>query len=173
MAIKRPRDLNLHLLPPQLRDLVKVMGEAAALRLVEHRGGTPLVVPVRCTADHWLNDVVGPVAFGALVAECASITMDLPKYDSVMRQWRHQQVQALCRTGLPDAQVALRTGYTRRHVINIRQAEAEAAGAQWDLFDNPPSERVDGLQDELDHITAHNPFGLARGAARPAEGSMD
>lgn len=160
------QDVNLHLLPPQLKVLVRLMGLQPAMRLVEMRGGTRMIVPVHCRAEHWLNDVVGPVAFAALVADSAGVVMDLPKYDAVLRQWRHQQVHELSRH-LTDGEVALRTGYTRRHVINIRQAEAQAAGAQWDMFDAnraPPNARRpdDEAQTQETGPTAHNPFGLGK-----------
>jgi hypothetical protein len=166
MATKKPKDVNLRLLPPQLKVLVQVMGLQPALRLVEVKGGTRLIVPVRCTPEHWLNEVVGCEAFGRLVGNSAGIVMDLPKYDSVLRQWRHQQVHELSRY-LTDGEVALRTGYTRRQVINIRQAEAEAACMQWDMFDTsraPPKARlpVDEAEATETGPTAHNPFGLGR-----------
>lgn len=166
---QRPTDINTAMLPPQLRLLVRVMGVGPALALVEARGGTRLTVPVRCSPDHWLNEVVGPVAFAALVQDSAAVTMELPKADAATRQWRHQQVHELARTMTND-QVARATGYTRRHVINIRQAEAEAAGLrQPDLFDSLGDDEdqadlvdlADRVQDADDTPTAHNPFGLS------------
>lgn len=176
MAAKRPKHVNTHLLPPQLRMLVRIMGEQAAFRLVEQRGGTPLVVPVKVSPDHWLMDILGPEAFAALVGEMAGMTTDLPKADALFRQWRHQRVHALVGTKMTDAEVALATGYTRRHVINIRQAEAELAAAcggpdgnpaQFDLFAAVDRE-LDAAVTADAGPTAHDPFGLAR-PATPAE----
>lgn len=160
-----PKCLNTNLLPPQLRTLIRVMGEAAALELVAHRGGTQLTVPARVRRDHWLYDVVGHTAFAALVAECAGITMELPKYDKVLQQHRHQRVHALAREGWTQGEIAVETNYTRRHVITICQAEAEAAAAgQMDIFrdwldieDAEPETSA-----EAPTPTAHNPFGLGQ-----------
>ena len=168
----RPSDINTAMLPPQLRMLVRVMGVGPALALVEARGGCKLTVPVRCSPEHWLNHVVGPAAFAALVSDSAGITMELPKADAATRQWRHQQVHELSRSMTND-QVAMATGYTRRHVINIRNAEAEAAGLRQgdlfaDLLDLDEADLVDQVdaREEADdgrdtYPSAHNPFGLA------------
>lgn len=160
---QRPRELNTHLLPPQARHLVRVMGVGPALRLLEVRGGTRIIVPVRVSADHWLMDVVGLEAFAALVDDSRGLVIELPKYDAVLRQWRHQQVHELSRH-LSDGEVARRTGYSRRHVINIRQAEAEAMAMQGDLF-GPDPHKADRLAREAEEAetgpTAHDPFGLA------------
>lgn len=168
---KRPKHVNLQLLPPQLRMLVRIMGEQPAFKLVEVRGGTPIVVPVKVSPDHWLMDIVGPQAFAALVNEMAGMTTDLPKADAIFRQWRHQRVHALVGGRMTDAEIALATGYTRRHVINIRQAEAEhaAAGgdgnpAQFDLFAAVDAE-LDATLGADAGPTAHDPFGLARPAS--------
>lgn len=159
-----PQCLNTHLLPPQLRLLIRVMGEGPALELAAQRGGTQLTVPVRVRRDHWLYDVVGHTAFAALVAECAGITLELPKYDKVLQQHRHQRVHALAREGWTQGEIAVETNYTRRHVITICQAEAEAAAAgQMDIFrdwldkeDAEPETAAEATP------TAHNPFGLAK-----------
>lgn len=165
---QRPRDINTALLPPQMRMLVRVMGLGPALRLLEARGGTRMTVPGRCSAEHWLHDVVGPQAFAALVADSANVTMDLPKLDAVTRQWRHQQVHELARY-LSHGEVARRTGYTRRHVINICNAEAAAAGwAQLDLFAAPAAVTAAHTQHDS-AAAAHDPFGLA-GASECRDG---
>lgn len=166
---RRPRRLNADLLPPQLRTLMRVLGEADALRLVEQRGGTFILVPVRVSREHWLNDVLAPAAFAALVSEYRGIQLELPKYDSVLRQWRHQQVLSLVVKRLTDSEVALRTGYSRRHVISIRQAEAVAAGeapedglwpVQGDLFPDLAEAGATDAEEAETLPTAHNPFGL-------------
>jgi len=114
----------LHKLPVQLRMLVRVMGEAAAYRLVQAWGGTPFTVPksVRARQFARLADVVGVDAATALVAELPGETLQLPKYDGVLRQLRHQRVIDLRRQRLRLAEIALATAYSVRQVINILNA---------------------------------------------------
>lgn len=151
-------DVNLHLLPPQLRLLVRVLGEAAAFKLVEQRGGGYVVVPKRAHAGHWLGELIGPIAFAALVEHYGDQTLQLPKYDSVLRQVRHERVRQLRREGRTISQVAVQTNYTMRQVINILAADDEAAEAarQADLFAGGD----DVAQDAEPAPSAHNPFCL-------------
>jgi len=144
-----PSSITLHRLPPQLRMLVRVMGERAAFRLVERRGGTPFTVPKHLAGLakrdlEQLLDLVGSAeAAAALVAELSAQTLQLPKYDSVLRQLRHRRVAELRQMGHTQAEVALQTGYTVRQVINILNSaglaglvepESPAAALQGDLF---------------------------------------
>lgn len=131
-----PVALNLRLLPPQLRELVRTMGEADAFRLVERRGGTTMRVPKRVSTRHWLLQIVSPQAFAQLVDGYAGMEIQLPKYDSVLRQIRHQRVHHLL-SRHTVSEVALLTNYTTRQVFNIKRAAGVAAGAampQRDLF---------------------------------------
>ena len=137
--LPRPVAINEHLLPPQLRLLLRLVGDAAAYRLIEHRGGTSVKVPKRASAGHWLAELLGPVAFGRLVEEMASEVLHLPKYDAVLRQLRHRRVLELVGKHMVR-EVAAMTGYTTRQVINIRnQAEEDGWSApvdpnQLDMF---------------------------------------
>lgn len=125
--------VNVHRLPPQLRMLVRAIGEAAAFRLVESRGGVPLTVPKRAHAEHHLAELLGPVAFAQLVDGWGGLTLELPKYDAVLRQLRHQRVHELLRRHT-TTEVALMTNYTKRQVINIKQSLGPEALGQLDLF---------------------------------------
>lgn len=140
--------IALHKLPVQLRMLVRLMGEAAAYRLVQDRGGTPFTVPKGGQSRQFagLVDAVGVEAASALVAEMSGVTLQLPKYDGVLRQLRHQRVIELRMQGTPLAEIALATGYTVRQVINVLNAarlpdgtlppDPAANRAQGDLFGN-------------------------------------
>jgi hypothetical protein len=145
--------IALHMLPVQLRMLVRLMGEAAAYRLVQERGGTPFTVPKNARSPQFagLVDLVGIDAAAALVAELSGQTLHLPKYDGVLRQLRHQRVIDLrSRHRMQLADIALTTGYTVRQVINVLNAArmqdgllpGEPAAArgqahlQTDLFDD-------------------------------------
>jgi hypothetical protein len=147
-AAHRPQGIALHRLPPQLRVLARVMGEAAAYRLVQALGGTPLSVPASTDSGHFdrLVDICGSVAAAAaLVAELPGQRLELPKYDSVLRQLRHQRVVELRTLGKRLDEIALATAYGKRQVINILNAAGlpEQAGdadeppgrGQGDLFE--------------------------------------
>lgn len=130
----------LHKLPPQLKVLVRCMGEAAAFRLVKARGGTPLHVPKTVHSPRFagLVELCGDVvAAAALVAELGPATIQLPKYDAVARQLRHAGVIERRQRGDRLASIALATGYTMRQVINI----LNAAGLQ-EVGEGPANDQV-------------------------------
>lgn len=174
--------LNTKLLPPQLRLLIRAIGEGAALELVRHCGGARFTVPTHASDDHWLCPIIGKEALQALIDEYKGITMDLPKYDSFIRQQRHLRVRSLAREGLSQSDVAVRTGYSRRHVISIVHAEEDFADVdhrQMDLFrgwleeQSQAAQQNDNAAPQLEAKpepettaqatpTAHNPFGLAK-----------
>lgn len=140
--------IALHRLPVQLRMLVRLMGEAPAFRLVQALGGTPFTVPKSVHSPQFERLVAAcgcPKAGAALVAEMPGETLQLPKYDGVARQLRHQRVVELRGKGVRLAQIALTTGYTVRGVIYILNRAGFDAGvppeddaAQFDLFGAEP-----------------------------------
>ena len=158
--------INTHLLPAALRELVTVLGEAAAFRLVERRGGGRLIVPKKVHPDHRLMDELGFKGFADLVAAYGSMVLELPKYDSVLRQIRHERVRKLRAEGMTVDRVAVATGYTRRQVFNILADDFDLApAAQLDMFGGPdlfaddPAERPKPAP-----FGANDPFGLTRKA---------
>lgn len=151
--------INTDLLPAALRELVRVLGEATAFRLVERRGGGRLIVPKKVHPDHRLMDELGLKAFADLVAGYGGEVLDLPKYDSVVQQLRHQRVRKLRGEGHSLDRVAVLSGYTRRHVINILGGEDQHyAERQLDMFGAPPVATALPAPDEP--IRANDPFNL-------------
>lgn len=151
--------INLQLLPGALRDLVRALGEAAAFKLVERRGGGRLIVPKKVHPEHRLMDELGLQVFAALVDAYGGEVLVLPKYDSVARQLRHERVRKQRAAGLTIDRVAIATGYTRRQVINILQgAPEDRCYGQLDMFE--------ALADEApaapEAVVANDPFGLAK-----------
>lgn len=132
--------IAVHKLPTQLRMLVSVTGEAAAYRLVQWRGGTPYTVPLSVRSRQFaiLVDAVGFDAANELVAELGGQTLQLTKYDAVLRQLRHQRVIELRGRGVRQWEIALATGYSVRQVINVLNASGALTmgpqGRQTDLF---------------------------------------
>lgn len=165
-AVPRPDLVNVDLLPPQLRELVRVVGDAAAFRLVEHRGGVALSVPKRVSPDHMLAELLGPVAFAQLVEAWGGEVLQLPKNDSVLRQLRHQRVHTLLLQRYTIRDVALKTNYTARQVINIKQALAADLPMlqQGDLFADIGSASTSAgvTAASSSAAAAHDPFQLVR-----------
>lgn len=154
--------INNHLLPAALRELVRVLGEATAFRLVERRGGGRLIVPKKVHPDHRLMDELGLKAFADLVAHYGGEVLELPKHDSVVRQLRHQRVRKLRGEGHTVDRVAVLTGYTRRQVFNILADDPEdlVDGRQLDMFGGADIALQKAAEPEA--FSANDPFGLGR-----------
>lgn len=162
--------INTHLLPAALRELVRVLGEGAAFRLVEQRGGGRLIVPKRVTPDHRFIDELGLKVFADLVDAYPGSVIDLPKYDAVLRQLRHERVRQLRAEQRTMDAIAVATGYSRRQVINILGTVAPedggrmpAADRQMDMFPGFGFDQV-GISERPVSTPggANDPFGLAR-----------
>lgn len=106
-------------LPRVLRELIECVGEAGAFRLVEHRGGAWICVPVVVTPDHMLASILTPTEFARLVEWYASETVMLPKYDSVARQIRYRTVVRMRQEGAQIDEIVAKTGYSSRWVWKI------------------------------------------------------
>lgn len=156
-AMPKAGEVALHRLPPQLRMLVRAIGEDAAFRLVKARGGTVLHVPVRLDEDHPLCDLLGPGAYGQLVQHYGSTKVELPKADSLLRQVMHARVHELDDEGATLNEIALSCNYSRRHVINILADKRRYTPDQGDLFDAPADD-----EEDAEMGPAHNPFGLGQ-----------
>jgi len=122
-------------LPELLRDLISCVGEAAAFRLIEWRGGAYLSVPKRVDPEHVLVEMIGPVPFAKLVERFSGETVMLPKNDAVARQQRHQLIRHLrYHDRLPVDAIALRVGYSMRRVFQILE-EHPRTPTSGSLFD--------------------------------------
>ena len=142
-------------LPAVLRELVRVLGDADALRLVGMHGGARVSVPSKVREDHPLRHLLGAESFARLVAEYAGETVELPKSDAYLRALRHAHVQKCRDEGMKIDEIAEATGYTRRHVINILGGHGVATDTHtMDLFEEPPATVTNHT------IQANNPFGL-------------
>ena len=141
-------------LPAAVRELVRVLGDADALRLIGLHGGARMSVPKRPRDDHPLRMALSAAGFDKLVAGYGGETLDVPKGDAYLRRLRHEHVQQCRAQGLTLDETAEHTGYSRRHVINIMGGDAGSDTRTRDLFE---------LDDEApaSHAGACNdPFGL-------------
>lgn len=154
-AMPKAGDVDLHQLPPQLRLLVRAIGEEAAFRIVAARGGTVLHVPARLNEDHPICDLIGGHAFGLLVQHHGGMKIELPKSDSLLRQVRHRRVIEMDAAGHSLNEIALSTNYSRRHVISVLGEARREQPEQGDLFAEPAPEP------DAAASVAHDPFNLA------------
>jgi hypothetical protein len=156
MTAKRSSKKKVGRIPGSILDLVERLSATHAFKLLEVRGGTVLHVPVVAAADHQLRKLIGDEGFELLVKEYAGEQLQLAKNDALARQLRHRYVQELRDQGDKIYQVALKTGYTSRHVINILQA-GQTAPPQLGLFDDYEPAHYGA---EVPTVSAHNPFGI-------------
>ncbi|MGR9014154.1 MAG: Mor transcription activator family protein [Gammaproteobacteria bacterium] len=124
--------VNADLLPPQARQLVRLIGLPNALKILEARGGITLRIPVNAQEAVVLKEIVPIEAIIALCQALGGQRLELPKLDKIVLQIRNQAMQQERKT-LSAPQVARRYGLTRRQVINIcRPVEDDR---QADLFE--------------------------------------
>lgn len=148
--------VNLAKLPPMLRRLVRIVGEAPAYKLVERWGGTYIVLPVRPTQEHELAEMVGLQGLAAMIQEWPpGQPLQIPKPDSVLRQVRHERVRVLRAEGHTLKDTAMLTGYSIRQVISILDAANELGVVQLDMFNAQAEAAPAPVAGQ-----AHNPFGL-------------
>ena len=147
--------LSVQALPPALRELVRVLGEQDAFRLVGQHSGARVTVPKHPGPDHPLRMALSPEGFDKLVEWAGGETLNLPKGDAYMRELRHHQVREARADGLTVDETAAMTGYSRRHVINITGGHGACVDtATMDLFadiDEPVTSQAGN---------ANDPFGL-------------
>lgn len=160
-------DINMELLPNSMRELVRVLGFTAALKLIQARGGAPLVVPQALNlhdpspAVLRLLDDIGAQAAAALVEWAGGGTLNyLPKYDAVARQLRHEQVRQLRRDGFTLSEIANKSGYSQRWVIKILGLDDD--DRQLNLFlQDAQANAAQKTKINITSGSAHNPFGLS------------
>lgn len=121
-------------LPAAVRELVRVLGDADALRLIGLHGGARMTVPKRPKDDHPLRMALSPAGFDKLVYHYGGEVVDVPKGDAYLRRLRHEHVHQCRAQGLTVDETAEATGYCRRHVINIMGGDAGADTQTIDMF---------------------------------------
>ncbi|MDH5185404.1 MAG: hypothetical protein OEX12_16110 [Gammaproteobacteria bacterium] len=122
-------------LPASVQELIDVVGMAAALVIVEERGGIRLCVPSTVNADHWLVPLIGMEALRALVNYYSREEIEIPLCAEALRAAREQQIHALAAAGTSNAELARQYGYTERGIRKLRRrVEGIRDDGQGDLF---------------------------------------
>lgn len=144
-------------LPAAVRELVRVLGDADALRLIGLHGGARVSVPKHARDDHPLRMALSAAGFEKLMNGYGGELLDVPKGDAYLRKLRHDHVHQCREQGLTMDETAEATGYSRRHVINIMSSDGHGTDTKTrDMF------AVEDEDSASRAGTANDPFGLAQ-----------
>ncbi|WP_211452612.1 hypothetical protein [Collimonas antrihumi] len=111
-------------LPESLRTLIECIGEEAALRLIEWRGGAYICVPGKVDPAHPLLDHIGGIAFAKLVYRYSGETITLVKNDAVVRQIKHALIREMrYQQNMQIDDIAIKVGYSMRRVFQVLAEE--------------------------------------------------
>lgn len=124
--------VNADLLPPQMRQFVRLIGMVNTLALLEQRGGVTLRIPVNAHEAVVLKEILPMEAIVKLCEAMPGQRLELPKIDKIVKQIRNLAMTNE-RKIYSAASVALRHNLSRRQVINICKPTAD--DRQADLFD--------------------------------------
>jgi Mor family transcriptional regulator len=128
-------DLQLEDLPALLREVAELIGLPAALRLVEHYGGTLLYVRQNPTADYELVEVIGMKAARRLADHFGLEQLEVPRCAEALRALRDREI---CRLYLEEdwtaGRLARKYGLTMRQVWRILAAARNIDTTQANLF---------------------------------------
>ena len=107
--------------PINLLEVVEIIGEAAALKLVAQYGGqTPRIPAVRnVNADHPMAICIGIEALTALSKADGGRWMYVAKCDRSLRQQRNVEIVKQYSDGTPVAKLVERYGLSDRQIWNI------------------------------------------------------
>lgn len=82
--------VNECLLPPQMRELVKVIGLAETIVLLKEKGGQPFRFPLSCNSENNLKTILKPNSIRLLCnSEFSGQRIDMPKCDKIINQIRN------------------------------------------------------------------------------------
>lgn len=115
--------------PASLIEIAEVIGQAAALRLVDAYGGTVCYVPQSIEPGHRLAQSIGLVAAARLVARYGGEKVEVP----VLHVARTRKALIAQAEG-GVAEVARALGVTRRWVRMVRNAGRGGDPRQIDMF---------------------------------------
>lgn len=108
--------------PVNLLEIVEIIGEAAALKLVKHFGGTTPRLPAirNINAEHPLAQCIGIEALTLLAVETGGGRwLYIAKCARGLREARNREIVLLYSQGVPVAELALRYHLSDRQIWNI------------------------------------------------------
>ena len=126
-------DINIDILPPQLRLLIDIIGLCESFRLLEKRGGTPLFICENPEKANVFKNIISDEAIIKLCTRLGPSTIELPKPDKITKQLRNMAIRADSKT-MNNVQLARKYNKTRKYIINILKQDKEDDPTP-DLFD--------------------------------------
>ncbi len=128
-------ELPLELLPPELRVVAEAAGAAAALRLVQERGGRRVYIPAVVEPGHWLVEIIGLEGLRALVEAYPSEPIEVSKAEAALRFLRDRQMRSERLRGATISEISTATRLSRRRVQQVlAEGCGQPPGDQADLF---------------------------------------
>lgn len=121
--VERLTDLahaDLHLLPPNMQWVARIIGLPATIKLAKAHGGRFVYVPKQVSLDHPLCHLIGAQACAALVAEYGGERLDVAKCDRAAQALRNQLIREKRREA-SQSDVAGQFGLTVRRVRDIEK----------------------------------------------------
>lgn len=129
-------ETDLHLLPPSMQWLAKAVGLPATLALVKvYGGGAAVYVPAEFRDDHPLLRLIGPQPFVALVAEYGGEAIEIARREKAARTLLYRQIRQEYAAGATQNALALRHGFTVRHIRGILDGAEGGDDRQRGLFE--------------------------------------
>lgn len=126
--------IDVSVLPPQMRRLIELLGFDVTLKLLKARGGRRIWIPKTAAGDRVLAQVVGHRALETLVEHYAGEMLELPSDEKLITQVRNRLMVAARADGASYAELAEQFGVSRRWAIEVCNAAAED-DKQGRLFD--------------------------------------
>lgn len=104
-----------------LEELVELIGEESAIKLIQRFGGTTLYIPHNPPQDHALSFVLGYEAATKLASAYGGEDLFLPLVRQWLREQQRRMIHDLKAQAVPNNQIAQRIGCTSRWVRMVTQ----------------------------------------------------
>ncbi|MBF0165649.1 MAG: DNA transposition protein [Magnetococcales bacterium] len=116
-------DLNACFIPDSLQELVRVIGAAAALRLVETYGGLTLAIPKRLHESGELTMKLGVETVKLLISWGGGDRVYVPRAEKALRCLRDQEIRRRVDANEKPSFLALQYRLSERRVWAILKGE--------------------------------------------------
>lgn len=120
------------ILPPQIRQLVALIGLPETFKLLQAKGGTQLRIPKLASRAEVLPEFLQDQSVELLCQAWAGKVIDVPKVDKILLQIRNQAI-IQARSSQSANQLARSFDLTRRQIINIYKSPEDYN--QVDMFE--------------------------------------
>ena len=116
-------------LPGVLAEIAELVGDAKALQIAAHAGGTRVYFPSKLHPDHWLVQCVGLADAGKILERFAGDTCDIPQagHGSYARFRRGvaQRIEQREAEGASSKDIARDVGVSQRTIHRRRKARRD------------------------------------------------